>query len=106
MNLQGKTKPNPQIRATAAAAITRSGDAGSPGSEVALLLAVLHGGVADLVVAAGGAALGQAGHRDLRDDLLDGRGPGPDRGGQVGVAARPVADGLAPHLLALAGPDG
>ena len=38
--------------------------------EVALALAVFHGGFADPVVGAGGAPLGDPGGRDLVDDLV------------------------------------
>src|SRR3954453_8174444 len=71
-------------------------------SEVPLLLPVLHGGVADLVVAAGRPALGHAGHRDLGDDLLHGGGVRAHGRRQVGVAHRAVAHHLAADLLALA----
>src|SRR3954453_1960891 len=74
-------------------------------SEVPLLLPVFHGGVADLVVAAGGAALGHPGHRDLGDDLLDVRGLRQHRGGQVGVADGAIADRLAARLLTVARAD-
>ena len=48
--------------------------------------------LADLVVAAGGAALGDPDGRDLGHDLLDGVGVRLDRRGQVRVADRAVAD--------------
>src|SRR3954453_1399503 len=70
-------------------------------SEVPLLLPVLHGGVTDLVVATGGAALGHAGHRDLGDDLLDGGRVREHGGGEVGVADRAVAHRLPADLLAV-----
>src|SRR5436853_1952470 len=41
-------------------------------SEVALALAVFHGGLREAVVGPGGAALGDAGGGDLLDDLLAG----------------------------------
>ena len=47
---------------------------GAGPSEVALLLAVLHGGLGEPVVATGGAALGDPGDGDLLDDLGDGVG--------------------------------
>src|SRR5690606_31814532 len=61
-------------------------------SEVALLLAVLHGGVAESVVATGGATLGQAGDRDPGADLWDGCGRGLDASRE-----RKVADGAKAH---------
>src|SRR3712207_1124668 len=74
-------------------------------SEVALLLPVLHGGVADLVVAPGGAPLGHPGHRDLGDDLLDRGGLRADGGGEVRVADGAVPDRGPERLLAVPGAD-
>src|SRR5690606_39454896 len=59
--------------------------------EVPLALAVLHRGLGQLVVGAGGAALGQPGGGDLGDHLLDRVGVGVHRAGAGHVAHGPVA---------------
>src|SRR6476619_4112336 len=61
-------------------------------SEIALLLAVLHGGLGDPVVGARGAALGQRGGGHLEDDVGVRAGRGVDRPG-----ARHVTDGAVAH---------
>jgi hypothetical protein len=72
--------------------------------EIALALPVFHRRLAELVVAPGGAALGDPGRRDLGDHLGHGVRVGLHRGGQAGVADRPVADPAHADLLAVAGP--
>src|SRR5204863_6725813 len=59
--------------------------------EVAGNLAVLHGGLADAVVGARLAALGDPRERDLGDDLVERRGAGLDRARATHVTDRPVA---------------
>src|SRR6478672_592586 len=61
-------------------------------SEIALLLAVLHGGLGDPVVGTRGAALGQGGGGHLEDDVGVRAGRGVDRPG-----ARHVTDGAVAH---------
>src|SRR4051812_44011294 len=69
--------------------------------EVAGNLAVLHGGLADAVVGAGLAALGDLRRGDLGHHVVQGgRGRG-DRAGAAHVADRAVADARAERLLAL-----
>src|SRR6478609_7084476 len=67
-------------------------------SEVALLLAVLHGGLGDPVVSARGAALGQGRGGHLDDDLGV-----RARRGLDGPGARHVADGAVAHEARLDG---
>src|SRR5438105_2877367 len=70
--------------------------------EVALALAIFHGGLGEAIVDAGRAALGDAAGRGLADDLVDRAG----RGAQRGRAGR-VADGAEADLGregSLAGP--
>src|SRR5665809_112397 len=61
-------------------------------SEVALSLAVLHGGLTEAVVTTGGAALGDPRDGDLVDDLGDGRCLGLHAAGE-----RQVPDGAEPY---------
>src|ERR1700677_928052 len=61
--------------------------------EVPLALAVLHGGLGEPVVAPGGAPLGNAGDRDLADDVLDGGRLGAHGAGQRGVGHGAIAHG-------------
>src|SRR6266545_1432872 len=61
-------------------------------SEVAFLLAVFHGRFAGAVVGAGLAAFGDAGGRDLLDDLIKRGGHRLDRAGAAHVAYGAVAD--------------
>src|SRR3954471_17598795 len=69
--------------------------------EVAGNLAVLHGGLADAVVGAGLAALGDLRRGDLGHHVVQGgRGRG-DRAGAAHVADRAVADARVERLLAL-----
>src|SRR5918997_3423102 len=85
---------------TEPAVVSRSRDEAAPvirmglSSEVALPLAVLHGGRGQPVVGAGGAALGEPAGGDLGEDGLDGRGGGLHRAG-----AGRVADGSEAHRL-------
>src|SRR4029079_14181591 len=69
--------------------------------EVALLLAVLHGGLGRAIVGARLAALGDVRRRDLGDDVLEGRGGGPYRARAAHVADRAVAHGRGERLLIL-----
>src|SRR5688500_9456052 len=69
-------------------------------SEVAVLLAVFHAGLADAVVGAGGAPLGEAGGGDLGHDLLQRGGGRFDGPGARDVADGAEADGALLGLLA------
>src|SRR6185295_11051992 len=71
-----------------------------PSLEVALLLAVLHGGLGDAVIGARLAALGDAGGRDLGDHVGQRLGLGCDRAGAAHVADRAEPDPLLEGLLA------
>src|SRR5580700_3530373 len=69
--------------------------------EVPLTLAVLHGGLRELVVATGGAALGNARGGRLVNDVVHGGGVGAHGAGQGGVAHGAVADAeFLDHLAA------
>src|SRR5437870_4399779 len=68
-------------------------------SEVALALAVLHGGLGELVVGARGTPLGDPAGGHLGDDLLDGGGGRLDRPGARCVADRAVAHGCLVDLV-------
>src|SRR3954462_5495464 len=64
-------------------------------------LAVLHRGLADAVVRARLAALGDLRRGDLRDDVVQRRRGRRDRARAVHVADRPVADAGVEGLLAV-----
>src|ERR687896_2626309 len=70
-------------------------------SEVAFLLAVFHGRLAGPVIRPGLAALGDAGGRDLLDDLIQRGGHRLDRTGAAHVAHGAVADHRLEHGLVL-----
>src|SRR5215470_2576944 len=101
VDLPSSTEPAVARRRSVAIRIPRSSRKRS--SEVPLPLAVFHPGLRDPVVGAGGAALGQPGHRGLGYHLGDRSGKRFHASG-----AGDVADGAEPHsllddLLVLAG---
>src|SRR4051794_13095027 len=76
VDLPSSTLPTVAKRSGAARfeATSSSSSADKVTSEVALALAVLHPGLRDAVVGAGGATLGDPGDRRLGDDVLDREG--------------------------------